>query len=88
MIAGSGYWRRRIENQPSSRKAEKVETHSDSSSIVSDKERNSLGSELDFLDLEELVGSLLSGDSVDGESTFDVVEESEVFTRLLNGDDI
>lgn len=65
-----------------------AKTYSDSSSIVGDEERNSLGSELDFLDLEELVGSLLSGDSVNGESTFDVVEESEVFTGLLDGDDI
>ena len=30
----------------------------------------------------------LSSNSVDGESTFDVVYETEVFSSLFNGDDI
>jgi len=60
----------------------------DGSSIVGNDERNTLGSELDLLDLEKLVGSLLLRDSVDGEATLDVVKETEVLSRLLDRDDI
>jgi len=60
----------------------------DGASIVGNDERNTLGSELNLLDLEKLVGSLLLRDSVDGEATLDVVKETEVLSRLLDRDDI
>lgn len=55
---------------------------------MGDDEGNTLGSELDLADLQELVGGLLLGDAVDGESTLDVVEETEVLSRLLDRDDV
>jgi len=61
---------------------------SDGSSVVGNEVGDTLGSELVLLDLEELEGRLLGGDSVDGESALDVVKESEVLARLLNGDDV
>lgn len=61
---------------------------SDSSSVVGDQVRNSLLSELVRLDLQELEGGLLRGDSVDGESSLDIVQETEVLARSLNGDDV
>lgn len=61
---------------------------SDSSSVVGDDVRNTLLAELVGLDLQKLVRSLFRGDSVDGESTLDVVQQSEVFTRSLDGNDV
>ena len=61
---------------------------SDGSSIVSENVRDSLGSELVSSDFAEFEVGLFGGDSVDGETTFDVVEESEVLAGSLNGDDI
>ena len=57
---------------------------SDRSSVVGDNVGDSLGAELDLSDLAELVRSLLGRDSVDGESALDVVEDSEVLSRLLD----
>lgn len=53
---------------------------SDGSSVVGNNVGDTLGTELMLSDLEELEGSLLWGDSVDGESTLDVVEKSEVLS--------
>ena len=39
-------------------------------------------------DLAKLVSGFFSGDSVDSESTFDVIDESEGFVGLLECDDI
>ena len=39
-------------------------------------------------DLAKLVSSFFSGDSVDSESTFDVIDESEGFVGLFECDDI
>lgn len=61
---------------------------SDGSSVVGDEVRDTLLAELVGLDLQELVRSLFRGDSVDGESTLDVVQQSEVFTGSLDGDDV
>ncbi len=61
---------------------------SDGSTVVGDDVRNSLGTELVSTDLEELEAGLLWGDSVDGESTLDVVKETEVLAGSLEGDDI
>ena len=41
-----------------------------------------------LVDLAELVSGFFSGDSVDSESTFDVIDESEGFVGLLECDDI
>jgi hypothetical protein len=61
---------------------------SDGSSIVGNEVGDTLGTELMLSDLEELEGSLLGSDSVNGESTLDVVKQSEVLSRLLDRDDI
>lgn len=60
----------------------------DGSSVVGKEVRNSLLSERVGLDLQELEGSLLGGDSVDGESSLDVVKETEVLSGPLNSDDV
>ena len=60
----------------------------DGAAVVGDQERNALVADGDLADLEELVGGLLRGDAVDGETALDVVEETEVLARLLDGDDI
>lgn len=44
--------------------------------------------QLDTLDLAKLVLGLLSRDTVDGEATLDVVDETEVLASLVDGDDI
>ena len=60
----------------------------DGATVMRDNEGNTLGTNGDLADLEELVGSLLRGDAVDGEAALDVVEETEVLARLLDRDDI
>ena len=60
----------------------------DRATVVRDDEGDTLGSELDLADLEELVGGLLLRDAVDREATLDVVEETEVLSRLLDRDDV
>lgn len=61
---------------------------SDGSSIVGDNVWDTLGTELMSSDFAEFEVGLFGGDSVDGESTLDIVKESEVFTGSLNRDDI
>lgn len=58
------------------------------SAVVSDDVGNTTSTEGDLADLKELVGSLFGGDAVDSETTLDVVKETEVLARLLDGDDI
>lgn len=60
----------------------------DGAGIVGDEVRNTLGTELDTADLAEFIASLLLRDTMDGEATFGVVNETEVLASLLNGDDI
>ena len=55
---------------------------------MSDDVGDTLVANRDLADLEELVGSLLSGNTVDRETALDVVKETEVLARLLNRDDI
>jgi hypothetical protein len=54
--------------------------------------RNQVGNaalaELHTLDLSELVFRLFSGDAVNCEATLGIVDETEVFASLVNGDDI
>ncbi len=77
----------------------KVELHSvvdldegvgvtDGAAIVGDNVWHALRANADLLHLQELVGSLFGGDAVNGEAALDVVEETEVLARLLDGDDI
>lgn len=61
---------------------------SDSSTIVSDNVWNTLLTQLDLLDLTQLVGSFFVSDTVDSESTLDVVDQSEVFVGSFQGDNI
>lgn len=60
----------------------------DGSSVVGHNVGNTTSTKSDLADLEELVGSLLRGDAVDGESALDVVEQTEVLARLFDGDNI
>lgn len=60
----------------------------DGAAVVGDDVGDTLGTELSAADLAELEGSLLGGDAVDGEAALDVVKETEVLARTLNGDDI
>lgn len=53
-----------------------------------DQEWDSTATKLDTLDLAQLVLGLLVLDSVDGESTLGIVDETEVLASLLNGDDV
>lgn len=52
------------------------------------QEWNSALAELNSSDLAELVLGLLGLDAVDGEAAFGVVDEAEVFARLVNADDV
>lgn len=61
---------------------------SDGSSVVCDQEWNIVLFDEHFLDSAEFVRSFFGGDSVDDESTFGVVDQSEVFVGLLDRDDI
>jgi hypothetical protein len=60
----------------------------DCSAVVCDNVGDTTGTYSDPADLEELVSGLLGSDAVDGETTLDVVEETEVLAGLLDGDDI
>ena len=60
----------------------------DGTAVVGDEERNALVADSNLADLAEFVGSLLRSNTVDGETALDVVEETEVLARLLEGDDI
>jgi len=61
---------------------------SEGSSVVCDEKGNVVLGSLDLLDSAELVGGLLSADSVYHESAFGVVDESKVLVGLVNSDDI
>lgn len=60
----------------------------DGAGIVGDEVWNTLGAELDTLDLAELVAGLGLRDAVDGEASLGVVDEAEVLAGLLDGDDV
>lgn len=60
----------------------------DCAAVVGDDVRNALCADSDAEDLAELVGRLLRGDAVDCKTTLDVVQESEVFARLLDRDHV
>lgn len=56
--------------------------------IVSNCIGYSLLTELNFLDLEQFVRCLLGRDSVNGETSLDIVQQPEVFAGLFDRDDI
>ena len=60
----------------------------DGSAIVGDNVRNTLGTKLMSTDLAEFERSLLGTNSVNGESTLDIVKETEVLARSLNRHDV
>jgi len=60
----------------------------DGAAIVGDDMGDAFGADGDFADLEELVGSFFWGDAVNCEAAFYVVEETEVFSGFLDGDDV
>jgi len=61
---------------------------SDSASVVQNDEGDSLRSNLELLDLSELVLSLICRNRLKNKSSLSVVEESEVLSGLVDGDDI
>ena len=60
----------------------------DGSPVVGDDVWDALRSKGHFSNLKKLVGGFLGCDAVDGEATLDIVKKAEVFTRLLNGNDV
>ena len=60
----------------------------DRAAVVGDDVGDTTVADGHLTDLEELVGSLLRGDAVDGEAALDVVEETEVLAGLLDRNDI
>lgn len=60
----------------------------DGAGIVRDEVRDALLAELDTLDLAELVLGLGIGDTMNGEATLGVVDETEVLAGLLDRDDV
>jgi hypothetical protein len=60
----------------------------DGATIVGDNVRDTLSTELDLANLAKLVLGLLLSDAVDGETTLNIIDETELLTSLLNGDDV
>jgi hypothetical protein len=60
----------------------------DSTTIMGGDVRNTLGTNEDLLDLTELVLGLFISDTVNSETTLDIIDKTEVFTSLFNRDDI
>lgn len=58
------------------------------SCIMRNQEWDTAATELDTLDLAQLVLGLLGLDAVDGETALGVVDEAEVLAGLLDGDDV
>jgi len=61
---------------------------SDSAAIGGSEVRDTLGTDGDFLDNTELVSGLLFADAMHLVSSFDVVDEAEVFSAFLHFDDV
>lgn len=60
----------------------------DGTSIMGGDEWNTFGSNLDFLNLAQFVLSFFSSNSVDSESSLDIIDQSEELTGLFDGDNI
>ena len=61
---------------------------SDCPPVVCKNERHTAQTKTDTLDLEELVLGLILGDSVDGKTPLDVVNDAEVLLRLFDRDHV
>lgn len=60
----------------------------DGATVVRDQEWDLLGSQHSLADLAQLVLGLLDGDPVNGETSLDVVDQTELLAGLVDGDDI
>jgi len=60
----------------------------DRATIVGDNMRDATVADSDAANFEELVFGFLRCDAMDGEPALNIVEETEMFTRLFNGDNI
>ena len=60
----------------------------DGTAVVGGDVRNTLSTDSDLADLQELVGGFFGGDTVDCEAALDVVKQTEVLVGLLNRDDV
>ena len=60
----------------------------DGSAIVGDDVGNSTVADGDATDFQELVGRFLRCDAVDGETALNIIEETEVFSRFFDRDNI
>jgi len=58
------------------------------SAIMSDDVRDTAVTDSNLANLKEFVAGLFGCNAVDGETTLDIVKETEVFPRLLDGNDI
>lgn len=58
------------------------------SAIVSDDVRDTAVTDSNLANLKEFVAGFLRCNAVDSETTLDIVKETEVFPRLLDGNDI
>jgi len=56
--------------------------------VVGDDMRDTATTNGYATDLQELVGGFFGGDTVDGETTLDIVQETEVLSGLFDGDNI
>jgi len=60
----------------------------ESTTIVGDKERNALSSDLHTSDSPQFVLGFFVGDAVDGETTLGIIQQAEVFRGLVNGNNV
>ena len=60
----------------------------DGATVMGNNVGDTLVADGDLADLEELVGGFLRGDAVDGETTLDVVKQTEVLAGLLDGHNV
>lgn len=60
----------------------------DGATVVGDDMRNASVTDSNTADFKKLVGGFLRGNTVNSETTLDIVEQTEVLARLLNGNDV
>jgi hypothetical protein len=60
----------------------------DGTAVVGDNVGDSSTSDSNTANFQEFVGGFLGGDTVNGEATFDIVKDTEVFAGLFDGNDI
>jgi len=60
----------------------------DCAPVVCNDMGDTLGAEGYFADLEEFVGSLLGGDAMNSETAFHIIQQTKMFARFFDRDDI